>query len=61
MQQRKRKAYWDGQQIATDSHGRIKKVDEWFSRFNSMWNELKCKQDEVEEIMRNKLHSIVLY
>lgn len=54
------KAYWDGQQIAADSHGRIKKVDEWFSRFNSMWNELKSKQDEVEEIMRKKLNSILL-
>lgn len=49
------KAYWEGQEVAVDSHGRIKRVNDWFCRFNSLWNELKSTQDETEERMRNQM------
>ena len=50
------KAYWDGQEVAVDSHGRIKRVNDWFLKFNSMWNEIKDRQDEIEERMRKELY-----
>lgn len=49
------KDYWVGQQIAEDSHARIKKVDDWFFRFESLWNKLKKRQREAEDIMRSEV------
>lgn len=49
------KDYWAGQQIAEDSHARIKKVDDWFFRFESFWNKLKKRQKEAEDIMRSEV------
>ena len=49
------KDYWAGQQIAEDSHARIKKVDDWFFRFESLWNKLKKRQREAEDIMRSEV------
>lgn len=49
------KDYWAGQQIAEDSHARIQKVDDWFFRFESLWNKLKKRQREAEDIMRSEV------
>lgn len=49
------KAYWDGQQLAEDSHERIKKVDDWFFRFESLWKKMKKHQMEAEDIMRSEV------
>lgn len=49
------KDYWAGQQLAEDSHDRIKKVDDWFFRFESLWNKLKKRQNEAEDIMRSEV------
>lgn len=49
------KDYWAGQQLAEDSHARIQKVDDWFFRFESLWNKLKKRQDEAEDIMRSEV------
>ena len=49
------KDYWAGQQIAEDSHARIQKVDDWFFRFESLWNKLKKRQKEAEDIMRSEV------
>ena len=49
------KDYWAGQQLAEDSHDRIKKVDDWFFRFESLWKKLKKRQNEAEDIMRNEV------
>ena len=49
------KDYWAGQQLAEDSHARIQKVDDWFFRFESLWNKLKNRQYEAEEIMRSEV------
>jgi len=47
--------YWDGQQLAEDSHARIQKVDDWFFRFESVWNKMKKQQNEAEEILRSEV------
>ena len=49
------KDYWAGQQITEDSHARIQKVDDWFFRFESLWNKLKKRQKEAEDIMRSEV------
>lgn len=49
------KDYWAGQQLAEDSHDRIKKVDDWFFRFESLWNKMKKRQNEAEDIMRSEV------
>ena len=49
------KDYWVGQQLAEDSHARIKKVDDWFFRFESLWKKLKKRQNEAEDIMRSEV------
>jgi len=49
------KDYWAGQQLAEDSHERIQKVDDWFFRFESIWNKMKKLQNEAEEIMRSEV------
>lgn len=49
------KDYWAGQQLAEGSHARIQKVDDWFFRFESVWNKLKKRQNEAEEIMRSEV------
>lgn len=49
------KDYWAGQQLAEDSHARIQKVDDWFFRFESLWNKMKNRQNEAEEIMRSEV------
>lgn len=49
------KSYWDQQQLASDSHDRIKKVDNWFFNFELSWNRLKKSQKEAEGIMRSEI------
>lgn len=55
------KAYWDGQQLAEDSHARIQKVDDWFFRFESLWNKMKKRQNEAEEILRSEVLEYLRY
>lgn len=47
--------FWEGQHLAEASHERVKKVDDWFFRFESLWNKMKKQQNEAEEIIRSEL------
>ena len=49
------KDYWERQQLAEDSHERVQKVDDWFFRFESLWNKMKKQQNEAEEIIRSEI------
>ncbi len=55
------KEYWDNQQMAYDSHERIKKVDEWFYRLENCWNKMKKQQNEAEEILRSEVLEYLRY
>ena len=55
------KDYWANQQIAEDSHARIKKVDDWFYRFETCWNKMKKQQNEEEEILRDEITEFLRY
>lgn len=55
------KEYWDNQQLAYDSHERIKKVDDWFYRLENCWNNMKKQQSEAEEILRSEVLEYLRY
>ena len=43
-----KKDFWEGQHLAEASHERVKKVDDWFFRFESLWNKMKKQQTDMK-------------